>query len=153
MSLLSAAKDKGIELSGINLDKDEFRLFSLLGIKEGDLAKTTQLRELVENAKVTTSANLTTIQETFVDQAESMGVRLSYVNLGRQEDALFDTFGLGEDDVASKSQLRYVVKREQLRANENKLRDEQRKANGKKCFRFGEFGSFLQCLFVQIILR
>ena len=153
MALLSAAKDKGVALSGVNLEKDEVRLFSLLGVTGG--REKAQLRALVGSTRVTAEEKLTDTQQGYLDQAKDLDYPLSGVKLEEEEeeDELFNTFGLKKDDVASQSQLRYVVKREQLRANENKLRDEQRKANGKKCFRYGEFGSFLQCLFVQIVLR
>lgn len=129
MSLLSAAKKKGIELSGINLDKDEVRLFSLLGITGG--REKAKLRELVGITRVTTEEKLTDTQQGFLDQAKELNYPLRYVKLEEEEeeDELFNAFGLKKDDVASQSQLRYVVKREQLRANENKLRDEQRKEN------------------------
>lgn len=123
--LLTVAKDKEVELSGVNLKKDGNDLFRLMGI-ERNFSKRTQLRELVDNATVTTGVKLTPRLESFVEQARTPPVvKLAGVDLETDEDDLFAHFRIDKGDVASKSQLRYVVKRAKLLAQQQRLKLQQ----------------------------
>ncbi|KAL3902541.1 MAG: hypothetical protein SGARI_005785, partial [Bacillariaceae sp.] len=141
--LLAVAEANGVELSGVNLKKDGNDLFRLMGI-ERNFPKKTQLRELVDTATatVTTGVKLTTRLEPFVEQARTAPVvELAGVDLETDEDDLFAHFRIDKGDVASKSQLRYLVKRAKLLAQQQRSEvSAQQQQNGKKkariCFSF-----------------